>query len=48
VVTAVGGRVRGFKPGDVVCGVGDGGAFADEWVVHQASAWRVPGAWAVT
>ncbi|KAI8473312.1 MAG: hypothetical protein J3K34DRAFT_411610 [Monoraphidium minutum] len=42
VVTAIGGRVRGLKPGDAVCGVGDAGAFADEWVVHQASAWRVP------
>jgi NADPH2:quinone reductase len=43
VVTAVGARVKAFKPGDAVCGVGDAGAFADEWVVHQASVWRVPG-----
>ncbi|KIY97737.1 hypothetical protein MNEG_10225 [Monoraphidium neglectum] len=42
VVTAVGARVKAFKPGDAVCGVGDAGAFADEWVVHQASVWRVP------
>lgn len=32
-----------LKPGDRVCGVGDGGAFAEEWTVHQASVWRVPG-----
>lgn len=43
VVTAVGSRVRGFRPGDVVCGVGDNGAFAGEWVLHQGSAWKVPG-----
>jgi len=43
VVTAVGGKVRGWRVGDAVCGVGDGGAFAEEWVVHKASVWRVPG-----
>ncbi|GBF97766.1 quinone oxidoreductase [Raphidocelis subcapitata] len=42
VVTAVGSRVRGFKVGDAAAGVGDGGAFAEEWCVHQGSAWRVP------
>lgn len=42
VVTAVGSRVKAFRPGDIVCGVGDAGAFAEEWVVHQTSAWRVP------
>lgn len=44
VVIRVGSKVRQIKPGDVVCGVGDAGAFAEEWVVHQASAWKVPDA----
>ncbi len=45
VVTAVGSKVRGLRVGDVVCGVGDGGAFAEEWVAHQGSVWKVPGEW---
>lgn len=46
MVTAVGARVRGVRVGDAVAGVGDGGAFAEEWCVHQGSVWRVPGAFA--
>lgn len=42
-VIEVGASVRGLRPGDAVCAVGAGGAFADEWVAHQGSTWRVPG-----
>ena len=41
-VTAVGGRVRSWKVGDEVMGIVSGGAYAEQLVVHERQAMRIP------
>lgn len=41
-VVEVGPGVKRFKPGDKIMAVNSGGAFAEECVVSQYAAWRVP------
>ncbi|WIA34847.1 hypothetical protein OEZ86_013145 [Tetradesmus obliquus] len=42
IVCQLGAGVKGFKPGDLVCAVTQGGAFAEEVVVPAAAAWHIP------
>lgn len=42
IVVQVGDKAKMFKVGDKVCAVSQGGAFAEELVVHEASAWLIP------
>ena len=41
-VTAVGSRVRTWKTGDEVMGIVSGGAYAEQLVVHERQAMRIP------
>ncbi len=41
-VTAIGGRVRSWKVGDEVMGIVSGGAYAEQLVVHERQAMRIP------
>jgi putative PIG3 family NAD(P)H quinone oxidoreductase len=41
-VTAVGSRVRSWKTGDEVMGIVSGGAYAEQLVVHERQAMRIP------
>lgn len=41
-VSAVGARVRSWKPGDAVMGIVSGGAYAEQLVVHERQAMAVP------
>lgn len=42
VVTEVAAGVEGFKPGDLVCSVQQGGCFAEEVVAPTAATWHLP------
>lgn len=41
-VAAIGSRVRSWKPGDAVMGIVNGGAYAEQLVVHERQAMAVP------